>query len=250
MILTYILGATFLVSLISLIGVIGFAINDRFLNKVVFLMIGFAAGSLIGAAFLHMLPEALEKCQCNTVFLYTVIGFAFFFVMERYFYWRHCHEGVCDVHAFTYLNLLGDAVHNFTDGMVIAVTFLTDTRLGLVATLAIIFHEIPQELGDFSILIYGGFSKTKALFYNFLCALTAMVGALVGYKMAGMVENFSLFLLPFSAGGFIYIAAADLLPELHKQKDVKKANLSFAAFFLGLLFMWIMSRINEFLHIH
>jgi zinc and cadmium transporter len=250
MTLAYILSATFIVSLISLVGVIGLALSDRVLNKLVFLMVGFAAGSLIGAAFLDLLPEALKACKPNTVFAYTIIGFVFFFIMERYFYWRHCHDEGCEVHNFTYLNLFGDAVHNFTDGMIIAVAFLTGTGIGMVTTLAIIFHEIPHELGNFSIMVFGGFGKSKALFYNFLSALTAMLGAVVGYEMAGLVNNFSVFLLPFSAGGFIYIAASDLLPELHKEKDLKKANLSFAAFFLGLIFMWIMSRVGEYLHAH
>jgi zinc and cadmium transporter len=250
MVLVWSLTATLIVSLLSFVGVVGLAINDKLLNKLLLLMIGFAAGSLIGASFLHLLPEALEHCSCNIVFGYTVLGFTFFFVMERYFYWRHCHNGVCDVHAFTYLNLLGDAMHNFTDGMVIAVAFAANFKLGIVATLAIMFHEIPQELGDFSVLVYGGFSKSKALIFNFLCALTAVFGAVTGYVLSDMVNNFSIFLLPFSAGGFIYIAASDLLPELHKQKDMKRANLSFVAFFIGLIFMWIMSKAGGFIHLH
>jgi len=246
----YSLIATFIVSLVSFIGVVSLAINDKILKKILVLMIGFAAGSLIGGAFLHLLPEALENSSSRTVFSYTILGFCFFFISERYFYWRHCHEDVCEVHAFTYLNLVGDGIHNFGDGMIISVAFLTDFKLGLVATLAILFHEIPQELGDFSILIYGGFSKYKALFFNFLCSLTAVLGAVIGYKLAGMVENFSVFILPFSAGGFIYIAASDLIPELHKQKDVKRANLSVVTFLIGLIFMWIMTGIGELAHGH
>lgn len=248
--LVWALIATSIVSILSFVGVVGLAINDKLLNKLLLLMIGFAAGSLIGAAFLHLLPESLEHCHSNIVFVYAVLGFSFFFVMERYFYWRHCHNGVCDVHAFTYLNLLGDAIHNFTDGMIIAVAFVTDFRLGVVTTSAIMFHEIPQELGDFSILVYGGFSKSKALFFNFLCALTAILGAIIGYVLSDLVNNFSIFLLPFSAGGFIYIAASDLLPELHKQKNMKKANFSLIAFFIGLIFMWIMSETGGFIHVH
>jgi zinc and cadmium transporter len=157
--------------------------------------------------------------------------------MESYFYWRHCHKGVCDVHAFTYLNLLGDGIHNFTDGLVIAASFITDLRLGIVTTLAVIFHEIPQEMGDFGILVYGGFSKQRALFFNFLCALSAILGAIAGYILSNITQNISVFLISFTAGGFIYIAASDLIPELHKQKSTKRANAAFIAFILGLLFM-------------
>lgn len=237
MTLIWILSATVLVSLISLIGIFTLGVKTKVFDKILVLLVGFAAGGLIGGAFLHLLPEAIEECGCNVVFIYTLIGFTAFFLMERYFYWRHCHNGVCDVHTFTYLNLIGDGVHNFTDGLIIAASFTTDIKLGIVTTLAVILHEVPQEMGDFGILVYGGFSKSKALLFNFLCALTAVLGAVVGYALSGITENFSLFLISFTAGGFIYIAASDLLPELHKQKDVNRANLAFGTFILGLIFM-------------
>lgn len=237
MTLVWILSATLLVSLISLIGILTLGLKSKTFDKFLVLVVGFAAGGLIGGAFLHLLPEALEQCGCNAVFLYTLIGFTAFFLMERYFYWRHCHEGVCDVHTFTYLNLIGDGVHNFTDGLIIAASFVTDIKLGIVTTLAVIFHEVPQEIGDFGILVYGGLSKTRALMFNFICALAAVLGALIGYILSGITAAASMFLIAFTAGGFIYIAASDLLPELHKQKDAKRANLAFAAFILGLVFM-------------
>ena len=237
MTLIWILSATVLVSLISLIGVFTFGIKTKIIDKILILLVGFAAGGLIGSAFLHLLPEALERCESNLVFFYVLIGFTIFFLMERYLYWRHCHEGVCDIHAFTYLNLIGDGVHNFTDGLIIAASFITDIKLGIVTTLAVIFHEVPQEMGDFGILVYGGFSKSKALLFNFICALTAVIGAIVGYVLSNVIENISSFLISFTAGGFIYIAASDLIPELHKQKDAKKANIAFITFILGLLFM-------------
>ena len=237
MTLIWILSATVLVSLISLIGIFTLGVKTKIFDKILILLVGFAAGGLIGGAFLHLLPEAIEQCGCDLVFIYALIGFSVFFLMERYLYWRHCHEGACDVHTFTYLNLIGDGVHNFTDGLIIAASFATDIRLGIATTLAVIFHEIPQELGDFGILVYGGFSKQKALFFNFICALAAMLGAVIGYILSGITENFSLFLISFTAGGFIYIAASDLLPELHKQKDTKRANMAFITFILGILFM-------------
>jgi len=237
MTLLWILSATILVSLLSLVGIFTLGIKSKAFDKILILFVGFAAGGLIGGAFLHLLPEAIEACGCNQTFFYALIGFTAFFLMERYLYWRHCHDGVCEVHTFTYLNLIGDGVHNFTDGLIIAASFVADFRLGLVTTLAVIFHEVPQEIGDFGILVYGGFSKKKALLFNFLCSLAAVLGALIGYMLSNITENISLFLVSFTAGGFIYIAASDLIPELHRQKDTKRANLAFVTFILGLLFM-------------
>lgn len=237
MILIWILSATTLVSLISLVGILTFGLKTKVFDKILFLLVGFAAGGLIGGAFLHLLPEALEQCGCDLVFFYVLIGFTFFFLMERYLYWRHCHEGVCDLHTFTYLNLIGDGVHNFTDGLIIAASFMTDLKLGIVTALAVIFHEIPQEIGDFGILVYGGFSKRRALFFNFVCALMAVLGALTGYALSSLTKNISLILVSLTAGGFIYIAASDLIPELHRQKETRRANMAFFAFILGVAFM-------------
>jgi len=244
MVLIWILSATVLVSLISLIGIFTFGIRTKVFDKILILLVGFAAGGLIGGAFLHLLPEAVEQCGGDLAFFYALIGFSTFFLMERYLYWRHCHKGVCDIHTFTYLNLLGDGVHNFTDGLIIAASFVTDLKLGIVTTLAVIFHEVPQEMGDFGILVYGGFSKRRALFFNFICALSAILGAIIGYILSGITENISLFLISFTAGGFIYIAASDLIPELHKQKDVKRANIAFVTFILGLIFMLLVKTVR------
>jgi zinc and cadmium transporter len=237
MILIWILSATIFVSLISLVGILTLSLKAKIFDKLLVLFVGFAAGGLIGDAFLHLLPEAVERYGGNPVFLFTLIGFTAFFLMERYFYWRHCHAGVCDVHTFTYLNLIGDGLHNFTDGLIIAASFVTDVKLGVVTTLAVIFHEIPQEIGDFGILVYGGFSKSRALLFNFICALSAVLGAVIGYALSTVTENISPFLISFTAGGFIYIAASDLIPELHKQKDSTRANIAFLAFIVGLVFM-------------
>lgn len=237
MVLIWILSATGLVSLISLVGIFTFGIKTKIFDRILFLLVGFAAGGLIGGAFLHLLPEAIEQYGCDPVFFYALIGFTIFFLMERYLYWRHCHKGVCDIHAFTYLNLIGDGLHNFTDGLIIAASFMTDFKLGIVTTLAVILHEIPQEMGDFGILVYGGFSKTRAIFFNFICALTALLGAVIGYILSTVAENISLILISFTAGGFIYIAASDLIPELHRHKDTKRANVAFLAFILGIIFM-------------
>lgn len=237
MILVWILASTFIVCLISLVGIITLAIKENLLHKILFCLIGFSAGALIGGAFLHLLPEALEKSQSIIVFYYLILGLVLFFLMERYFHWRHCHEDACGVHAFTYLSLLGDGLHNFIDGMVIAVSFAASIKLGIVTTVAIILHEIPQEIGDYAVLIYGGFSKQKALFFNFIIALTAIAGALAGFFLSGVMRNSTVFILPFTAGGFIYIATSDLIPEIHKESNLRRSTAALIAFLLGIVFM-------------
>lgn len=225
------------VSLISLVGTFSLLFKDKWLDRILILLIGFAAGGLIGGAFLHLMPEALEQSKNNIIFIYLILGFISFFILEKYFYWRHCHNGICDIHAFTYLNLIGDGIHNFTDGLIIGTSFIVSIHFGIITTLVIIFHEVPQEIGDFGVLIYGGFNKSKALFFNFISAVTCVLGTVMGYYLSRNIERFSPFLLSFTAGGFIYIAACDLVPELHKQPDLKRSTLSMFTFLLGILFV-------------
>jgi len=243
--LIWILGSTILVSLISLIGIVTLIIKDEALKKILFFLVGFSAGALIGGAFLHLLPEALEHTNSTMIFLYVIIGFTSFFLLEKIFYWRHCHEGKCPIHMFTYLNLVGDGAHNFIDGLIIAASFIVGIPLGLITTMAVVIHEVPQELGDFGVLVYGGFTKFKALFWNFISAITAVFGALFGYFFITHVENIASSLLSFTAGGFLYIAASDLIPELHKQPEFKKSILSFIFFLTGIWFMGFMKIIFE-----
>jgi zinc and cadmium transporter len=231
--LLLILIAVTAVSIVALIGIFFVSFNDAFLKRILMVFVGFASGSLIGGAFFHLLPEALEKTG-QSVWQYVVVGIVSFFIMEKFLYWRHCHDGKCSVHTFTYLNLIGDGVHNFIDGMVIATSFLISYSLGFATTLAVIFHEIPQEIGDFSILLYGGFRKRKALAYNFISALTAIVGSLIAYYSASYIKGVEQFLVPFAAGGFIYIATTDLMPELHRRTQVKDSLIQTATILIGL----------------
>lgn len=237
MVLIWIILSTFLVSLISLIGILTLAIKDKLLHRISFGLVGFSAGALLGSAFLHLLPEALKKTNSTLVFYYLILGIVIFFLLERYLHWRHCHQDNCGIHVFTYLNLVGDGFHNFLDGIVIAASFVVSPKLGVVTTIAIILHEIPQELSDFAVLIYGGFTKRRALAYNFLVALTAMVGAIAGYFLADFSKSFSGFILPLTAGGFIYISSSDLIPELHKENNLKHSTLAFLTFLSGIIFM-------------
>lgn len=244
MALVYSLISTFLVSLISFVGALALVIKGVLLQEVLFCLVAFSAGTMIGGAFLHLLPEALEMMPPEAVFIYLLAGFTFFFLLEKYLYWRHCHEGHCDVHTFSYLNLIGDGFHNFLDGLVIAGAFSVSPKIGVITTIAVVFHEIPQELGDFGVLIYGGFTKGKALFFNFLSGLTAMVGALVGYFLVQAVSGMSVFFLSLTAGGFLYVASSDLIPELHKQKGFRRSTVSFLIFVAGLVFMWVTKRMG------
>lgn len=236
-ILAAILASVFIVSIISLIGIFSLMLREGLLKRILFILIAFAAGALLGVVFLDLIPEAIEGSRGANVFGYVLFGILSFFVLERFIFWHHCHDGKCDIHTFSYLNLIGDGIHNFIDGMVIAAAFLTDAALGIVTTLAIIFHEIPQEIGDFGILIYGGFGRFRALFYNFLSSLTAFIGAVSTYFFYPYIENSLPFLLTFAAGGFIYIATADLIPELRKEVEFKKYVVQLLSLIAGILLL-------------
>jgi zinc and cadmium transporter len=234
------IAASSLVSLVSFVGIITFIFNEKLLSKLLIIMVAFSAGALIGSAFLHLIPEAFEHTTNTTyVFLWVIIGFTAFFILEKYLYWRHCHDTECTIHAFTYLNLVGDAVHNFIDGLIIGGGFFVSPQIGMVTTLTILLHEIPHELGNFGVLVYGGFSKGKALLFNFLTALTAILGTVVGFYFSIHLSGFSVILLAFAAGGFIYIAGSDLIPELHEVKNRSQSVQTMITFIVGLVFMYI-----------
>ena len=232
-----ILIATVAVSLISLIGIFFIGIKGNTFEKFIEYLVGFAVGGLLGGAFFHLLPEAMES-KDSSIFIYVLSGIVIFFLIEKVFHWRHCHKGQCDAHAFTYLNIIGDAVHNFLDGMIISASFMADTRLGVATTIAVAAHEIPQEIGDFGILLLGGFSKAKALLCNFLSALTAIGGAMVTYFAFSHALWLKGFLIPLTAGGFIYIALVDLIPEMHREKEAERIPMQLLTMFAGLFLMW------------
>lgn len=231
--------ATLIVSSISLFGIIFISIKEEKLKKILLLLVGFSAGAMMGGAFLHILPEAGEKLEIKSLGVLLIIGFCLFFLIERILHWQHCHEGKCDVHTFAYTNLIGDGIHNFIDGLIIVSSFIVDFHLGIATTVAVILHEIPQEISDYAVLLYAGFTKKKALLFNFISAILAVLGAIAGYFLFNVTENLAVYLLPFAAGGFIYIAASDLIPELHKEKDLTKSLLSFLVFCLGIIFIWL-----------
>jgi len=222
------------VSLISLTGIILIGLKESLIKQLLMILVGFSSGTLLGSAFLDLIPEAMEGAvEAVTPFYYVILGIIVFFGMEKFLYWRHCHEEECPAHMFVYLNLIGDGIHNFIDGMIIAATYVISFELGFATTLAVIFHEIPQEIGDFGVLIYGGFNKRKALTYNFFSAITAIVGAITTYFLT-YLQRIEVLLVPFAAGGFIYIAATDLMPELHKKYQIKVSIIQFITIILGI----------------
>jgi len=232
--LVAILASVTVVSLISFVGVIFIGLKESLLRRIVMTLVGFASGTLLGGAFFDLLPEAVDMINPPiTIFYFVILGIIVFFCIEKFLYWRHCHEEECQVHTFAYISLVGDGVHNFIDGMIIAATFVRGFELGFITTLAVISHEIPQEIGDFGVLIYSGLGKRKALTYNFISALTAILGAIVTYYVVYLRNNYTL-LVPFAAGGFIYIAATDLMPELHKKSHAGESIIQLLSILFGL----------------
>ncbi|MBI2136637.1 ZIP family metal transporter [Candidatus Woesearchaeota archaeon] len=236
----YSLVSVLIISLISFIGIIGLSIKIDKLKQIVLFLVSFSAGALLGDVFIHLLPELVEEYGFGlNMSLYVLSGIVFFFIVEKFIHWHHCHiEPSRDhPHPFALMNLLGDAVHNFIDGMIIAGSYLASLPVGIATTTAVILHEIPTEIGDFGVLLHGGFSKNKALAMNFLSAITAVLGAIVALLLSAYIPNLNKFLIPFTVGVFIYIAGSDLIPELHKEVNVQKSFIQLVTFVLGIVVM-------------
>lgn len=240
-----IIVSTFLITLCVWIAVFFIFFEKEFLDKILIFLVSLSAGSLMGGAFLHLLPEASEVLNANSLYGTFLLSFVLFFLIEKIFHWRHCHSDNCSVHTFGYMNLFGDSVHNFIDGLIIASTFMVDFKLGLATTLAVAIHEIPQEIGDYGVLIYAGFKNKTALILNYIIAFTVVLGGVTGYFFFSYVEAVIPYLLPFAAGGFVYIAASDLMPEIRKEENIKKSVTAFAVFVLGILLMYLLKIISE-----
>ncbi len=237
----YTISSVVLVSLVALVGIVSVFFSEKKLNSALRLFVSFSVGSLLGDAFIHLIPEAFSHGEL-TVSFSILAGILTFFALERFIHWHHCHEVGCHEHGKTlpYVILLGDGLHNFIDGIIIGASYLVSIPVGIATTLAVIFHEIPQEIGDFGTLLYAGFSKKKALLWNFISALTAVLGAIMVLLLSSQFEDVTKFLVPFAAGGFIYIATADMIPELHKHKVHKLSETAKQLFFfmLGIAVMY------------
>ena len=262
----------FFIGLLSLIGLFMISMKERTLDRILFILIAFATGTILASALFDLVPESIHhlielneggsNIALSLVFTFVIIGFVVFYIIERFIYWFHghahekedkyvCYETITgdtdlainkvrNIKSYAFLNLIGDGLHNFLDGIIIMVAFLSGTRNGVVVTLAVLFHELPQEIGDFGILLYGGFTKKRALLFNFSSAMVALLGGLIAFILSDTLELFNLFFLAFSGGGFIYIACAELMPELTKEKDLKKSIIQALIFLCGIILIMLL----------
>lgn len=262
----------FIIGCLSLLGILMISMKEKTLDKILFILVAFATGTILATALFDLIPESLHHLEElnaegagvaeSLLFTYVIIGFVIFFIIERFIYWFHGHahqkedQFVCyetltegsnvalnrgaNIKNFALLNLIGDGLHNFLDGIIIMVAFLSGMRNGVIITLAVLFHELPQEIGDFGILVYGGFTKKKALFFNFLSAMIALLGGLLALFLSDTIEVFNLFFLAFSGGGFLYIATTELMPELIKEKNLKKSIIQASIFLCGLILIMLL----------
>jgi zinc and cadmium transporter len=231
--------AVFGISLISGVGAITLYLKRTVLENALVVLIPFAAGALLGDAFLHVIPEIAEsESGFDVTASYSLlVGVLAFFLLEKVLHWHHAHVPTREViHPVAASNLVGDALHNFLDGAIVAGSFVVSPQLGIATTIAVAMHEIPQELGDFSILVFAGLKPRRALILNFASGLVAMVGAIVALTIAS-TGDLERLLVPFSAGAFIYIASTDLLPELHKEPEPGKSAIQAVAMLAGVLVM-------------
>lgn len=231
------------VSLVSLIGIATISLKEHVLRRALFLLISLAAGALLGDAFIHLLPEAFSKAEPLLVSITVIAGVLSFFLLEKFLNWHHSHGEEeysphhAHIHPLGNLVITSDAVHNFVDGLVIGGAFMISTEVGVATTIAIALHEIPQEVADFGLLLHSGLSRAKALLVNFLSALTAFLGLAAAFLLGEMGDTFVPLIAAFAAGNFIYIALADLVPELQKTTDGKRSLMQFAVVLMGITAM-------------
>lgn len=228
------------VSILSLAGVLLFLGDSQPSKRRLLSLVSFSVGGLFGGAFLHLLPESIEELGVELSINYLLFGILVSFCVEMILKWRHCHIPTSDdhPHTYAYMNLIGDGVHNLIDGVIIGISYLQSFELGIASTVAISLHEIPQEIGDFGVLLYAGYGKKKALMFNFLSASTAVLGLGLSLIIGVYVQRLVPLLLPFAAGNFVYIAGSDLVPELHDEKELGNilVQLFFMLFGLALLY--------------
>ncbi len=237
----YGLISVLIVSLVSLIGVATLSFRAEKLRKILLYLVSFAAGALLGDVFIHLLPEVVEGSGfSSSISASILLGVGFSFVIEKFVHWRHCHipHSKEHPHPFAVMNLVGDGVHNFIDGLIIGASYLVSVPVGMATTIAVFLHEIPQEIGDFGVLLHGGFSRARALALNFMLALTSVFGVVIVFLLGSRIEGLTTLLIPFAAGTFLYIAGSDLIPELHKEARARQAFWQFIWLTLGALIMF------------
>jgi zinc and cadmium transporter len=235
-------------SLISLVGAFTLSLKPESIKKLIVYMVSFAVGALFGDAFIHILPESFTKLGVNvTTSLLILCGIFLFFVLEKFLRWHHCHlpDDHDHIHPMATLNLVGDALHNMMDGMIIAASFQISVPIGIATSLAVILHEIPQEIGDFGILVHSGMPVKKALFFNLVSSFAAFLGAAIILCLGAYSKNLSLYLMPITAGGFLYVAGSDLIPELHRHEvKISNAVIQLVCILLGVGVMYLLTFIE------
>ncbi|MBU6431004.1 ZIP family metal transporter [Patescibacteria group bacterium] len=238
-----------IVSSIAFAGLFFLSVNDKVLKNIIFVLVSFSVGALFGDAFVHLIPEAFKSgMKSSNISAFIILGIIVFFVLEKFIHWKHSHgetDGVCEIHKEKnpvrpagYIILLSDTAHNFLDGVIIAASYMISAEVGITTTIAVVLHEIPQEIGRFGLLIHYGFSRIKALLFNFFSALSAVLGAALALSFGGNVSGFTPFIISLAAGGFIYIAGSDLVPEIHKTSDPKKSAIQFISILGGIALMF------------
>jgi zinc and cadmium transporter len=237
-----------IVSLVSFVGIITLLFNKKKIDGLLLILVNISAGTLLGGAFFHLIPEAVEKVGSFSTFIsfLILVGISIFFLLDKLIHWKHSHAESSLIHttkehkpSVAYLNLLGDGIHNFLDGLIIAGAYIISIPTGIATTVAVIVHETPQEIADFGVLIYSGLSRKKALLFNFYSATTAIVGGIFGLFIGSHSEMFMSIIIPFAAGAFIYTASSNLIPEiLQKNFKLRISLQQFIAFILGIAIMY------------
>ena len=231
------------VSLLSLVGAGSLLLKRELSKKQVLYLVSFSVGGLLGGAFFHLVPEAIEiNGEVLRVSTWLLAGIFTSYILEMVLKWRHCHIPTSDEHphSFAYINLVGDGMHNMIDGIIIGGAYLTSTSLGVATTIAVCLHEIPQEIGDFGVLIYAGMTRRRALLLNLLSASTAILGVVIALTLSAYVDNLVALLLPFAAGNFIYIAGSDLVPELQDEKNISSSLVQLVLMVLGVSLLYLL----------
>ncbi len=246
MTITYIYAfiGVLVVSLVSFVGVFTLSLKEEILRKYIFIFISLSVGALLGDAFIHLIPEALEGfSNTNLASIFIITGILIFFILEKFLHWHHHGEDKEEthIHPVGRLVLFSDGIHNFIDGMIIGASFLISIPVGMATIIAVILHEIPQEIGDFAVLLHSGYSKTRALWLNFLSALLSFFGLIFIFVLSQVGQTVALYFIPIAAGGFIYVALADLIPELQKTKELKYSLLQIIAVVIGVLVMFALT---------